>query len=89
MYYRAILEWNARPNVTVNSVNLPFFSKFDSSASVGTVYIPGTDSYQNMINNVALAADKFFSTVEYHSATNGSLSEQYSRDTGLMTGKLH
>lgn len=89
MYYRAILEWNEKSSVIVNSVNLPFFSKFDSSAAVGTTYVPGTTEYENMVNNVALAADSFFSTVKFHAASNGSLSEEFDRSTGFMTGRTN
>ncbi|KAI8138346.1 glucoamylase [Fennellomyces sp. T-0311] len=86
MYYRAILEWQQQPSITVNSINLSFFKKFDSSAAVGTVYKPGTQAFNNMVSNVAFAADEFFSTMNFHSATNGSMSEQYNRNTGIMQG---
>ncbi|KAI9493573.1 glucoamylase precursor [Zychaea mexicana] len=86
LYYRAILEWQQQASISVNSVNLGFFSKFDSDASVGTVYTPGTEDFANMVSNVAFAADEFLATIENHSAVNGSLSEQYNRDTGIMQG---
>lgn len=86
LYYRAILEWQTKSSVEVNSVNLGFFSKFDSSAAVGTTYTPGTTAFENMVQNVALAADEFFSTVKNYAATNGSMSEQFNRDTGALEG---
>ncbi|ORY97458.1 glucoamylase A precursor [Syncephalastrum racemosum] len=86
LYYRAILEWQTKSSIVVNSKNLGFFSKFDSSAAVGTTYTPGTTAYSNMVQNVALAADRFLSTVQLHAATNGSMSEQFNRDTGVMQG---
>ncbi|KAI9315487.1 glucoamylase glam [Dichotomocladium elegans] len=86
LYYRAILEWQHAGSVTVNNVNLPFFKKFDSSTSSGTTYTVGTSSFDSLISKVAYAADNFFSTIKYHAATNGSMSEQFNRDTGFMTG---
>ncbi|KAI8365637.1 glucoamylase glam [Choanephora cucurbitarum] len=86
LYYRAIKEWNNNGGVTVTNVNLNFFKKFDGSASVGTKYTAGSAAYNTLTQNIALAADKFFNTVKVHAATNGSMSEQYHRDTGSMTG---
>ncbi|KAI9487303.1 MAG: glucoamylase glam [Benjaminiella poitrasii] len=86
LYYRAIREWYDNGGVTVNSVNLPFFKKFDSSAASGTTYTVGTTAFNTMVSNVAAAADKFFSTVKFHAYTNGSMSEQFGRNDGLCTG---
>ncbi|KAI8876733.1 glycoside hydrolase family 15 protein [Backusella circina FSU 941] len=86
LFYRAISEWNAAGSVTVNSVNLAFFKKYDSSTSSGTTYTVGTSAYNNLVQNVALAADAYFSTVKYHALTNGSMSEQYDRSSGMATG---
>ncbi|KAI8075404.1 glucoamylase glam [Gilbertella persicaria] len=86
LYYRAIKEWTNNGGVTVTNVNFNFFKKFDSSASVGTKYTVGTSAFNTLTQNVALAADNFFSTVKVHAATNGSMSEQFGRDSGVMTG---
>jgi glucoamylase len=86
LYYRAINEWTLAGKVTVTSINLSFFKKFDSAAAVGTVYTVGTTAFGTMTQNVALAADKFFSTVKYHALTNGSMPEQYDRTSGVPTG---
>lgn len=86
LYYRAIKEWTAAGGVTVTSVSLPFFKKFDSSAAVGTQYTVGSSSFASLTQNIALAADKFFNTVKIHANNNGSMSEQYDRTSGTMTG---
>jgi glucoamylase len=86
LYYRAIKEWNAAGGVTVSSVSLAFFQKFDSSAAVGTKYTVGTTAYNNMVQNVALGADAFFSTIKLHVFTNGSMSEEFDRTSGVNTG---
>jgi glucoamylase len=86
LYYRAIKEWTTNGGVSVTDINLQFFKKFDSSAAVGTKYTPGTSAFSTMTQNVALAADRFFSTVKIHAMNNGSMSEQYGRDDGFNTG---
>lgn len=86
MYYRAIKEWNDAGSVTVNSVNLGFFQKIDSSISSGTTFTVGTSDYSTLVDNVALAADKFFAVVQYHERSNGSMPEQFGREDGLPTG---
>lgn len=86
LYYRAIKEWTTAGSVTVDSTSVGFFQKFDSSAASGTTYTVGTSAFTNLVQNVALGADKFLSTVKFHAATNGSLAEEFNRDTGLQTG---
>lgn len=86
LYYRAIKEWTQAGSVTVDSISVNFFKKFDSSAASGTKYTVGTSAFNNLVQNIALGADKFLSTTQFHAATNGSLSEQYNRDSGTMTG---
>ncbi|KAI8069140.1 glucoamylase [Gongronella butleri] len=86
LYYTAIAEWNDAGNVTVTNTSLPFFSQFDDSAKEGTSYAVGSDEYTKLIDSIALAADKFLSTTANFENTNGSISEQYNRDSGKLQG---
>lgn len=86
LYYRAIKEWTTNGGVTVTEIDLEFFKQFDDSAAVGTKYTAGSAEFNTLTQNVALAADKFLATVKYHAMTNGSMSEQYNRETGHTTG---
>nr|P07683.2 RecName: Full=Glucoamylase 1; Short=Gluc 1; AltName: Full=1,4-alpha-D-glucan glucohydrolase; AltName: Full=Glucan 1,4-alpha-glucosidase; Contains: RecName: Full=Glucoamylase 2; Short=Gluc 2; Contains: RecName: Full=Glucoamylase 3; Short=Gluc 3; Flags: Precursor [Rhizopus arrhizus]BAA00033.1 glucoamylase [Rhizopus arrhizus]BAP05656.1 glucoamylase [synthetic construct] len=86
LYYRAIKEWIGNGGVTVSSISLPFFKKFDSSATSGKKYTVGTSDFNNLAQNIALAADRFLSTVQLHAHNNGSLAEEFDRTTGLSTG---
>ncbi|KAL0075032.1 glycoside hydrolase family 15 protein [Phycomyces blakesleeanus] len=86
LYYRAIIEWTIGSGISVNSVNLPFFQKFDSSITSGTTYAPGSAGFTTLTSKIALAADAYLSTVKYHGSTNGSFSEQFDRTSGTMTG---
>ncbi|KAG0176201.1 hypothetical protein DFQ28_007757 [Apophysomyces sp. BC1034] len=85
LYYRAIQEWQSS-GVTVTSISKDFFTKFDSGASTGKKYNPGSDEFNSLAQNIALAADRFLSTVHLHRDSNGSLSEEFDRNTGYMTG---
>ncbi|KAI7891435.1 Six-hairpin glycosidase-like protein [Mucor mucedo] len=51
-------EWTLAGQVTVSSISLPFFNKFDTAAVEGTVYKVGTAAFNAMTQNVALGADK-------------------------------
>ncbi|KAI8086021.1 glucoamylase [Halteromyces radiatus] len=86
LYYRAIKEWTDAGSVKVTDISQPFFAKFDSSATSGTTYTAGSSEFTSLVNNIANAADQFLSTVHYHQHANGSLSEQYNRDTGYSQG---
>ena len=86
LYYRAIKEWISNGGVTVSSISLPFFKKFDSSAISGKKYTVGTSDFNNLAQNIALAADRFLSTVQFHAHNNGSIPEEFNRTTGLPTG---
>ncbi|KAF7727643.1 Glucoamylase, intracellular sporulation-specific [Apophysomyces ossiformis] len=85
LYYRALLEWQ-ETGVTVTSISKDFFSKFDPNASAGKKYSPGSNEFASLAQNIASAADRFLSTVNYHRNSNGSLSEEFDRNTGYMTG---
>lgn len=86
LYYRAIKEWTVAGKVTVTSISLSFFKKFDSSAAVGTVYTVDTPAFSTLTQNIALAADNFLATVKYYAPTNGSLAEEFNRNSGVPTG---
>ncbi|CAO3645630.1 unnamed protein product [Cunninghamella echinulata] len=86
LYYRAIKEWTDSGSVKVTSISLPFFKKFDDSASDGTTYTAGSDQFNTLVDKIALAADQFLSTVKTYQHQNGSMSEQYNRDSGNNQG---
>lgn len=86
LYYRAIEEWTSAGSVTVDSTSVSFFEQFDSSAASGTTYTVGTSAFETLVQNIALGADEFLSTVKYYAASNGSMPEEFNRDTGAQTG---
>ncbi|KAI9260787.1 Six-hairpin glycosidase-like protein [Sporodiniella umbellata] len=83
LYYRAIQEWKQN-GITINSVNALFFEDI-THISHGH-YAANSDLMQEIMLNVSLVADKFLYTVKYHQQANGSISEQFNRNTGYMQG---
>ncbi|KAG0747071.1 hypothetical protein G6F57_001100 [Rhizopus arrhizus] len=83
LYYLAIEEWKQK-GIEINKVNKPFFERI-APFDYGT-YAPNSDQWQQIISKVSTEADKFLATVQFHQQTNGSMSEQFNRNTGRMQG---
>ncbi|OOQ85661.1 Glucoamylase [Penicillium brasilianum] len=80
--YDAIYQWNKIGSITITSTSLAFFKDIYSSAAVGT-YASGSSTFTSIINAVKTYADGYVSIVQAHAFTNGSLSEQYDKSSGL------
>lgn len=80
--YDAIYQWNKIGSITITSTSLAFFKDVYSSAAVGT-YASGSSTFTAIISAVKTYADGYVSIVQAHSMTNGSLSEQYDKTSGL------
>jgi glucoamylase len=80
--YDAIYQWNKIGSITITSTSLAFFKDIYSSAAVGT-YASGSSTFTAIISAVKTYADGYVSIVQAHAYTNGSLSEQYDKSTGL------
>lgn len=80
--YDAIYQWNKIGSITITSTSLAFFKDVYSSAAVGT-YASGSSTFTAIINAVKTYADGYVSIVQAHAFTNGSLSEQYDKSSGL------
>ncbi|KAI7862396.1 glucoamylase b [Spinellus fusiger] len=85
-YYHVIRLFKAREAVVVNRVNWRFFVQFDVEAVPGKEYRKESSAFEALLTSIAVEADKFLSTVQYHQMANGSLSEQYNRWTGFEQG---
>ncbi|KAG1465956.1 hypothetical protein G6F46_001512 [Rhizopus delemar] len=83
LYYLAIEEWKQK-GIEINKVNKPFFERI-APFDYGT-YAPNSDQWQQIISKVSTEADKFLATVQFHQQANGSMSEQFNRNTGRMQG---
>lgn len=81
LLYDALYQWNKIGSITVTSVNQAFFADLDSSIATGT-YSSSSATYSTLTSAVKTYADGYMSVVEKYTPSNGSLSEQFSRDNG-------
>lgn len=79
--YDAIIVWKAQGSITVTSTSLAFFKDFDSSITAGT-YASSSSTYTTLLNAITTYADGYVGVVQKYAATNGSLSEQFDKNTG-------
>ncbi|KAL9084744.1 MAG: hypothetical protein Q9165_007919 [Trypethelium subeluteriae] len=79
--YDALYQWNAFGELNVTSTSLPFFRDFDSSIATGT-YSSTSATYSTLTSAIKSYADGFFTIIEAHQASNGSLSEQFDKSAG-------
>ncbi|KAI0972843.1 family 15 glycosyl hydrolase [Xylaria arbuscula] len=79
--YDALYVWQTTGSITVTSTSLAFFQALVPSVAAGT-YASTSDTYTTIYNAVFSYADGFVDKVSQYAASNGSLSEQYDRNTG-------
>ena len=82
MLYDALYQWNKIGSLAITSVSLPFFKDFDSSVTAGT-YSSSSQTYKTLTSAIQTYADGFVSLVQTYTPSNGSLAEQYNRNTGV------
>lgn len=72
--------------VKITSLNVNFYKKWVSGASVGASYAAGSSEFKAITDGLTAYGDSFLARVKLHAATNGDLSEQFNRDTGFQEG---
>ncbi|SPO38785.1 related to Glucoamylase precursor [Pseudozyma flocculosa] len=81
----AVSVFNSRGSITITSISLPFFQQFASGLSTGT-FAAGSSQFNNIITGMKTMSKGFVDIVQSHSWTNGSLNEEFNRDTGFNQG---
>ncbi|CAL5871099.1 uncharacterized protein PFLUO_LOCUS5345 [Penicillium psychrofluorescens] len=81
LLYDALYQWNKQGSLSVTQISLPFFQSLVSSAAAGN-YSSSSATYSSLTGAVKTYADGFMSIVEQYTPSNGSMSEQFSRDDG-------
>lgn len=66
----------------VTETSLAFFQDFDASVQVGS-YSKYSEPYRMLTSAIRTYADGFLRLVQTYTPANGSLAEEYSRDTGV------
>jgi glucoamylase len=80
--YYAIAQWQDAGKLAVTSVSLPFFQRMDAGVKVGT-YNQHSNQFNTIISAVKKYADGFIAVNQKYTPGDGSLSEQFSRATGV------
>jgi glucoamylase len=86
--YDAVAQWKSNKALTIDSTSLPFFQAIYPSAKAEK-YIPSngfntnSGEFTKITDAVTTYADSFVSIVEKYLPSNGSISEQFNRNTSL------
>ncbi|KAF8139186.1 glycoside hydrolase family 15 protein [Mycena galopus ATCC 62051] len=80
--YDAGTVWAAQGSLEVTATSLAFFQQFLPSVTAGT-YTSSSSTFTTLTAAVKTFADGFLAIHAEYTPTNGSLSEQFDRDTGV------
>lgn len=75
----------ARGSLEITSTSLAFYRQFASSATTGS-FSSTSDQYITLTTAIKRMADGFVQIVNQHAWHNGSLNEQFNRNTGFNQG---
>lgn len=87
--YKARLQFIRQRSVKITPLNMKFLGQFDSriqNLAPGTVLAAGTPAFQAITKGLLRKGDEYFRRVLLHRGPDGSLSEQFNRDSGYMQG---
>jgi glucoamylase len=81
--YDAVAQWEARQQLTVDEISLPFFVDIYPSVTQG-VYGAGNEEspFVQIMRAVTTYADGFMAITQQYIPSNGSIGEQYLRNNG-------
>jgi glucoamylase len=79
--YDAVAQWKARGSVTVDETSLAFFQDIYPNVTTHQ-YRRGDAHFTEIMDAVTAYADSYVAVAQKYTPTNGSLSEQYDRETG-------
>ena len=74
-----------RGSISVTSTSAPFFQQFSSGIAAGT-YASGSSQYSTLTSGMRAMAKGFVDIAQSHTWTNGSMNEQFNRNTGFNQG---
>ncbi|KAF8855324.1 1, 4-alpha-D-glucan glucohydrolase [Acephala macrosclerotiorum] len=82
--YDAVAQWKARHNLIVDSTSLAFFQDVYPSVTIRQYNSGNANSpFAQIVNAVTAYADSFVAVAEKYTPANGSLAEQFNRNTGV------
>jgi len=85
--YRARNEWQKVGHIKVTELNLPYLKIMmpELGAVVGETILSRDVRFRKAMLELKDSGDKFLRRIKFHSRPDGSLSEQWDRETGFMT----
>jgi glucoamylase len=82
--YDAVAQWKARHNLIVDNTSLTFFQDVYPAVTVRQYNSGNANSpFFQIMDAITAYADSFVAVAEKYTPANGSLSEQFNRDTGV------
>ncbi|TAQ84196.1 hypothetical protein B7494_g7480 [Chlorociboria aeruginascens] len=82
--YDAVAQWKARHNLYVDSTSLAFFQDLYPSVEIRKYDSGNANSpFSQIMDAVTAYADSFAAVAQKYTPSNGSLAEQFNRDTGV------
>ena len=81
LLYDAVAQWKARRFLRVDETSLAFFKEVYPAAKISK-YTERTREFTKIIEAVTKYADSFVTIAQKYTPADGSLAEQYNRDTG-------
>ncbi|KAJ5560424.1 Glucoamylase [Penicillium frequentans] len=82
LLYDALYQWNKIGGLDVTETSLAFFKDFHSSVKTGS-YSAHSQTYKTLTSAIRTYADGFVGLVQKYTPANGSLAEQYNRNTSV------
>ncbi|KAJ4288340.1 hypothetical protein N0V88_007378 [Collariella sp. IMI 366227] len=86
--YDAIYVWKKEGSITITALSLPFFKDLLPSIAAGT-YKSDSANFKSIIDAVFAYADSFMDVAAKYTPSDGSLTEQFDRNSGNAIGATH
>ncbi|KAK5112720.1 hypothetical protein LTR62_003818 [Meristemomyces frigidus] len=86
--YSASSQYADDGSISITNISKPFFDYFTPTAdlSLGQSYAYGSPQYNHAINGLNGWGDAFMRTIKHYTPTDGTLTEEYNRNTGVPQG---
>ena len=82
--YDCVAQWKARHNIIVDSTSYAFFADIYPDIKLGKLNSGNSNSpFAQIMDKVTAYADSFAAIAQKYTPANGSLSEQFNRNTGV------
>ena len=87
--YRSSSHFSSTSKITITSISLPFYKSLLASSSLDVnegTFGPSDALFHSIVERLKLVGDQFLAVVRRHVDGEGSMSEQFDKETGFMTG---